>query len=249
MSLIIKDLYVEVDNKEILKGINLEIKENETTALMGPNGSGKSTLSLVLMGHPNYKITKGQILIDNEDITSLEPDERAKKGLFLSFQYPQEIQGVNIVNFLKTAYNSIYPNNKLSVMDFMKHIKEKMSILNMNEDFLKRDLNLGFSGGEKKRSEILQMLILEPKYAILDETDSGLDVDALKDVSKGINELKKNKSGILLITHYQRILHYVIPDKVYVLMNGKIIASGSKELAEEIEKKGYKLFSNTFSST
>ncbi|MEM3373741.1 MAG: Fe-S cluster assembly ATPase SufC [Candidatus Woesearchaeota archaeon] len=242
MSLIIKDLYVEVDNKEILKGINLEIKENEITALMGPNGSGKSTLSLVLMGHPNYKITKGQILLDNEDITFLEPDERAKKGLFLSFQYPQEIQGVNIVNFLKTAYNSIYPENKISVMDFVKMINKKMSFLNMKSDFTKRDLNVGFSGGEKKRSEILQMLVLQPKYAILDETDSGLDVDALKDVSKGINELKRNKSSILLITHYQRILHYVIPDKVYVLIDGKIIATGNKELAEKIEKNGYKIF-------
>ncbi|MEM4397164.1 MAG: Fe-S cluster assembly ATPase SufC [Candidatus Woesearchaeota archaeon] len=244
MALIIKDLHVEVDDKEILKGIDLEIKENETTALMGPNGSGKSTLSLALMGHPNYKITKGKIILNNQDITELEPNERAKKGLFLSFQYPQEISGINMINFLKTAYNSIYPENKISVMEFMKLVNEKMSLLSMNQEFTKRDLNVGFSGGEKKRSEILQMLILQPKYAILDETDSGLDVDALRDVSKGINELKKNKSGILLITHYQRILHYVIPDKVYVLMKGKIIASGNKELAEKIEKEGYKIFQN-----
>ncbi|MEM2130955.1 MAG: Fe-S cluster assembly ATPase SufC [Candidatus Woesearchaeota archaeon] len=244
MALIIKDLHVEVDDKEILKGIDLEINENETTALMGPNGSGKSTLSLALMGHPNYKITNGKIILNNQDITEFEPNERAKKGLFLSFQYPQEISGINMINFLKAAYNSIYPENKISVMDFMKLVNEKMSILNMNQEFTKRDLNVGFSGGEKKRSEILQMLVLQPRYAILDETDSGLDVDALRDVSKGINELKKNKSGILLITHYQRILHYVIPDKVYVLMNGKIIASGNKDLAEKIEKEGYKIFQN-----
>lgn len=244
MVLKIQDLHVKVDNKEILKGVDIEINEKETVALMGPNGSGKSTLSLAIMGHPYYKITKGKIFLNNEDITELSPDERAKKGLFLSFQYPSEIQGVNIINFLKTAYNSIYPNNKISVMDFMKLVNEKISFLNMNPEFTKRDLNLGFSGGEKKRSEILQMLILQPKFAILDETDSGLDVDALKDVSKGINELKKNNSGILLITHYQRILHYVKPDKVYVLMKGKIIASGNHELAEKIEKQGYKIFSN-----
>ncbi len=242
MSLIIKDLHVEVEGKEILNGVDLEIKKNETVALMGPNGSGKSTLSLALMGHPNYKITKGKIVLNKEDVTELSPDERARKGLFLSFQYPSEIPGVNIINFLKTAYNSIYPDEKISVMDFMKLVNEKMSLLNMNPEFTKRDLNLGFSGGEKKRSEILQMLILKPKIAILDETDSGLDVDALRDVSKGINELKKGNSGILLITHYQRILHYVIPDKVYVLMKGKIVASGNKELVERIEKEGYKIF-------
>ncbi len=242
--LTINNLHVKVEDKEILKGVYLQIKKGEIHALMGPNGSGKSTLSLALMGHPSYKITKGSVFMEEKNILSLSPDKRAKLGLFLSFQYPSEISGVGLVNFLRTSYNATHPKNKISVSAFMELLYQKMNILKMDKDFVKRDLNVGFSGGEKKRCEMLQMLLLEPKFALLDETDSGLDVDALRDVANGISTLKKEKPGILLITHYQKILHYIKPDKVHVLVKGKIVSTGDYKLAEKIEKSGYKLFEN-----
>jgi len=235
----IKDLHVEIGGQEILKGINLEVPKGKIVALMGPNGSGKSTLANTIMGHPSYKITKGKIFLDGEDITSLSPDIRAKKGLFLSFQYPAEISGVTISNFLRAALNS-RRTEKISVLDFHKLIRQKMEELKIDSSFGKRYLNLGFSGGEKKRAEILQMSILEPTYALLDETDSGLDVDALKIVCKGINKLKNKDRGMLIITHYFKMLDYIVPDIVYVMHKGKIIKSGNKKLALEIEKNGYK---------
>ena len=220
----IKDLHVEIGGQEILKGINLEVPKGKIVALMG---------------HPSYKITKGKIFLDGEDITSLSPDIRAKKGLFLSFQYPAEISGVTISNFLRAALNS-RRTEKISVLDFHKLIRQKMEELKIDSSFGKRYLNLGFSGGEKKRAEILQMSILEPTYALLDETDSGLDVDALKIVCKGINKLKNKDRGMLIITHYFKMLDYIVPDIVYVMHKGKIIKSGNKKLALEIEKNGYK---------
>ena len=236
----IENLYVKVEDKEILKGINLTIKKGEIHALMGPNGSGKSTLSFALMGHPKYEITKGKVTMDGKNLLDMEVDERAKAGLFLSFQYPSEIQGVSLANFLRTAYNEV-KTTKTNVMDFMKRMYEKMALLEMDKEFAKRHVNVGFSGGEKKRTEMLQMAILEPKYAILDETDSGLDIDALKVVAKSIRKLVGPSLGVLIITHYQRILHHIQPDKVHVLMDGKIVKSGSHKLAEDIEKKGYKI--------
>lgn len=236
MRLEIKDLHVEIEGKEIIKGLNLTINTGETHAIMGPNGSGKSTLSNTLMGHPKYKITKGSIHFDGKDITVLKTNERAKLGIFLSFQYPAEIPGVTLSNFLFTAYKSVYGN--ISPMEFSKILKEKMEFLKFNPEFAKRHLNEGFSGGEKKRCEILQMSILNPKLAILDETDSGLDIDALKTVSNGINA-KNEETSVLLITHYQRILKYVTPNFVHVYIDGKIVKSGGKELAEELEAKGY----------
>ncbi len=236
----IENLHVNVEGKEILKGINLTIKKGEIHALMGPNGSGKSTLSFALMGHPKYKITKGSVKLDGKNLLEMEVNERAKSGLFLSFQYPSEIQGVSLANFLRTAYNEV-KDVKINVMDFMKMLYEKMDLLKMNKEFAKRHVNVGFSGGEKKRTEILQMAVLQPKYAVLDETDSGLDIDALKIVAEGVKKLVGPELGVLIITHYQRILHHVKPDKVHVLMSGKIVKSGSYKLAEEIEKKGYKI--------
>ena len=236
----IKNLHVSVDGIEILKGINLEVKSGEVNTIMGPNGSGKSTLAYVLMGHPKYKIEKGQILLDGEDITSLSPDKRAKKGLFLSFQYPQEVSGVTLANFLRTAVNSLR-EEKISVMDFKKLLDQKLSLLEMDQSFGKRYLNEGFSGGEKKKAEILQLAVLQPKIAILDETDSGTDVDALKIISNGINAVAKQQNmGILLITHYDRILQYIKTDKVHILVDGKIVKTGGPELATDIEEAGYK---------
>ena len=235
----IKNLHVQVGDKEIIKGINLEIKEGEVHALMGPNGSGKTSLSFALMGHPNYKITEGEILLNGKDITKLKVDERARLGLFLGFQYPSEVSGVSIAQFLRQAHG-ITNKKKLSFTEFNTIIREKMSQLNMDTKFVGRYLNEGFSGGEKKRNEILQMSILKPQIAILDEPDSGTDVDALKLISLGINEiLKENKTGILLITHYNRILSYVKPDYVHIIQEGKIIMSGDFNLAHEIENKGY----------
>ena len=241
--LIIQDLHVSVEGKEILKGVNLEIDMGKTYALMGPNGSGKSTLANALMGHPKYKIDKGKIFLNGQEITNLKPNEKAKLGLFLSFQYPSEISGVTLSTFLRTCLNSI-KDEKLSVVEFHKLIKQKMSELNMDPSFSKRYLNEGFSGGEKKRAEILQMTMLNPKFALLDETDSGLDVDALKIVATGINKLRGPNLGILLITHYYRILEYITPDAVHVMYNGRIIKSGGKELAKEIEKNGYDFLTN-----
>jgi len=235
----IRDLNVSVDGKMIIKGMNLKVKKGEVHAIMGPNGSGKSTLSNTVMGHPRYKIESGDILFNGESILNDSPDVRAKKGLFLSFQYPCEIPGVTLSNFLRMAYNSLHETN-MNVMDFRKHLEEKMKSLNMDMTFAKRYLNDGFSGGEKKRCEILQMAVLGPTIGILDETDSGLDVDALKIVSEGINILNKNSNqGILLITHYQRILRYIKPDYVHVLVDGRILKSGGHELAETVEEKGY----------
>ena len=235
----IEDLHVEIDGKEIVKGINLDIKKGEVVALMGPNGSGKSTLSFAIMGHPKYKISKGKITLDDEDLTHSPTDIRAKKGLFLSFQYPHEIQGVTFANFLRGALNAIR-SEKMPVMDFLKLLKDKMNFLKMPENFAERYLNEGFSGGEKKRAETLQLLVLQPKIAILDETDSGLDIDSLKIVGECINSVRKN-TGILVITHYQRILHHIKPDFVHIMVNGKIVKSGDHKLAEEIEQHGYEI--------
>lgn len=234
----IKDLHVSIDGKEILKGITLSVDKGKVAAIMGPNGSGKSTLAYALMGHPRYEITKGKIILNGKDITKEAPDERAKKGLFLSFQYPQEIAGVTVSNFLRTALNA-KRKDKISVPDFHKLLHEKMELLKMDKNFSLRYLNEGFSGGEKKKAEILQMAVLNPSIGILDETDSGLDVDSLRIVANGVNKLKGPNMGILLITHYQRILDYIAPDKVYIVVNGKIAKSGGKELALEVEKRGY----------
>ena len=234
----VKDLKVKIEDKEILKGISLEVDRGKVVALMGPNGSGKSTLAYALMGHPRYEITSGKILLNGEDVTEARPDERARKGLFLSFQYPQEISGVSVSNFLRTALNA-KNEKKISVMDFHKILQEKMKLLKIDKSFALRYLNEGFSGGEKKRMEILQMAVLQPKIGILDETDSGLDIDALRTVAEGINDLKGSELGVLLITHYQRILNYITPDKVHIVMDGKIVKSGGKELALEVEERGY----------
>lgn len=248
----IKNLHVSVEGKEIIKGFNLKIKQGETHALMGPNGSGKSTLAYVILGHPKYKITKGDILLDNESILEWSPDERAKKGLFLAFQYPLEIPGVTVYNFLRSAYNSLKLNGEIkdkkqelvSALQFQKFIKEKIKLLGIKDDILKRYLNEGFSGGEKKRCEILQMAVLEPSFAVLDETDSGLDIDALKTVANGINRLSGPQMGVLLITHYNRVLNYVKPNHVHVLIDGKLVKSGGEKLAEELEDKGYDWVAN-----
>ena len=238
----IKDLHVSVEGKPILKGLSLTVNKGENHAIMGPNGSGKSTLANTLMGHPKYVVDKGDILIDGENIVKLSPDKRAKKGLFLAFQYPHEVSGVSVFNFLRASFNSITetPDSKpLSIIAFRKYLREKMEILGIEESFVKRYLNEGFSGGEKKKSEILQMAVLKPKIAVLDETDSGLDIDALKIVSEAINIMSGPDLGILLITHYQRILKYVKPKFVHVLIDGRIVKSGSMSLAEELENKGY----------
>ncbi len=234
----IKDLHVKVEGKEILKGINLKFEKGKIYALMGPNGSGKSTLANVIMGNPKYKITKGKILFNNEDITNINPAQRAKKGIFLSFQNPSEIEGVAISNFLRMALNSS-KNQKISVPDFHKLLKEKLKLLKMPENMSERYLNYGFSGGEKKKSEILQLALLNPKIAILDETDSGLDIDALKTIASEINMLMNKDKTIILITHYKRILEYLKPDKLFVMINGKIAIEGKDKLINQLEKKGY----------
>jgi len=233
----IKNLHVEVDGKEILKGINLTLDFGKINALMGPNGSGKSTLVNAIMGHPKYVVTKGKIIFEGEEITKLSPDKRAKKGIFLSFQYPKEISGVSINKFLKTTSKELNPN--YSLFDFKKTLKEKREILGMTEEMVERYLNVGFSGGEKKKNEILQMLVLNPKLIILDETDSGLDVDSLKTVSKGVNSVMNPEKTVLIITHYKRILEYIKPDKVFIMINGKIALEGEGSLADKLEAKGY----------
>ncbi|HIH43347.1 TPA: Fe-S cluster assembly ATPase SufC [Candidatus Woesearchaeota archaeon] len=238
----IRELEVSVEGKKILNGISLDIDTNQVTALMGPNGSGKSTLAYALMGHPKYKIDSGKILINGEDITELGPDERAKRGLFLSFQHPQEVPGVSVSNFIRTALNSV-KGKPVPVPEFLKLLRENMAMLKMDPAFASRFLNEGFSGGEKKRAEILQLAILEPKIAVLDETDSGTDVDALRVISEGINKVhEKTKMGILVITHYKRILNYLKPDRVIIIAKGKVVMEGSHELADTIETKGYKAF-------
>src|SRR3989338_3239424 len=234
----IKNLHVEIDGKEILKGVNLEVSKNEVIAIMGPNGAGKSTLGYAIMGHPKYKITKGQILFKGQDIAKLSPDKRARLGLFLSFQYPSEISGVSVFNFLRTAVNSVR-GQPVPVLEFQKTLWNTMAMLKMPQEFAQRNLNEGFSGGEKKRAEILQMAILKPQVAVLDETDSGLDIDALKTVADGVQSLISPELGVILITHYTRILNYIKPDKVHVMLNGRIVKTGGAELAKQLEEKGY----------
>jgi Fe-S cluster assembly ATP-binding protein len=234
----IEDLHIEIDGQEIIKGLDLEVGEGEIHAIMGPNGSGKSTLANVLMGHPRYEVTGGSITFKGEDVFELEPDERAKLGMFLAFQYPSEVPGVSVANFLRTAVNSVR-EEELSPMDMYRLIQEKMKIMQMDPKFAERYLNEGFSGGEKKRNEILQMLMLEPRLAIMDETDSGLDIDALQVVAKGVNELRGPDFSAVIITHYQRILRYIEPDRVHVMLDGRIVTSGGKDLAHELEDKGY----------
>jgi Fe-S cluster assembly ATP-binding protein len=238
----ISNLHASVEDKEILKGINLEINPGEVHAIMGPNGSGKSTLSSVIAGNENYEVTDGEILLEGEDIGELAPEERAHKGVFLSFQYPVEIPGVSVTNFMKTAINEHRKANgkeEMPANEMLKLIREKSELLEIDRKFLSRSLNEGFSGGEKKRNEIFQMAMLKPKLAILDETDSGLDIDALRIVANGVNRLKNQDNAILVITHYQRLLDYIVPDFVHVLMDGKIVKSGGKELALELEERGY----------
>lgn len=240
MSLQIENLHVSIGDKEILRGVDLVVRPGEIHALMGPNGSGKSTLASTLLGHPAFTVTKGKILLDGTDVLAMEPEERARVGLFLSFQYPVEVPGVRFLNFLRLAVNAKLPkDNPMLFHDLQKLIAEKVELLKFDKSILNRSLNEGFSGGEKKRAEILQMAVLEPRFAVLDETDSGLDVDALKIVANGINALATKDRGILIITHYQRLLDYVKPHFVHVLEDGKITRSGGPELALKIEKKGY----------
>jgi len=238
----IKNLSAGVEGKQILKGVNLTISAGEVHAVMGPNGSGKSTLAAVLAGRDGYDVSGGEVIYNGHDLLDLDPEERAREGLFLAFQYPVEIPGVNSTYFLKAALNEIRKakgESELDAMEFLTLVKERMKLLELNDDLLKRSVNEGFSGGEKKRAEIFQMAVLEPKLAILDETDSGLDIDALKIVSSGVNKLKRPDNAQLVITHYQRLLNYIVPDYVHVLVDGKIVRTGGKELALELEAKGY----------
>ncbi len=234
----IRGLKAEVEGKEILKGIDLVVPQGEVHAIMGPNGSGKSTLANVVMGRPSYVVTGGQVLFKGRDITTLRPDQRAQLGLFLAFQYPTEIPGVSVVNFLRSAYNAV-KGEKTSALAFRKRLKEKMTMLGVEDAMVNRYVNQGFSGGEKKKNEVLQLAVLEPDIAILDETDSGLDIDSLKAVAGGIRQLAGPDLGVLLITHYQRILNYITPDRIHVMMDGRIVLSGGPELAQELEQKGY----------
>lgn len=235
----IEDLHVTVEDREILKGINLTVDKGEIHALMGPNGSGKSTLAYVLTGRPGYEVTGGKVFYKGENILELAPDERAKEGIFLAFQYPTEVPGVSVVNFLRTAYNAVHPDDQKSAMQFRMYLQEKIEMLEIPSELVDRYVNQGFSGGEKKRNEILQMAVLRPELAIMDETDSGLDIDALKHVSSGVNKLAGEDVGIVLITHYQRLLNYIRPTTVHVLMGGRVVRSGGFELAEQLEAEGY----------
>lgn len=238
----IKNLHASVEEKEILKGINLTVNAGEVHAIMGPNGAGKSTLSAVISGNENFEVTEGDIILDGESILEDAPEERAHKGIFMSFQYPVEIPGISVTNFIKTAVNEARKargEEEIPAAELLKKIREKAELLEINKDFLSRSLNEGFSGGEKKRNEIFQMAMLEPKVAILDETDSGLDIDALRIVANGVNKLKGQNNAVIVITHYQRLLDYIVPDYVHVLADGKIVKSGGKELALELEEKGY----------
>ncbi|GKV56958.1 ABC transporter ATP-binding protein [Sporosarcina sp. NCCP-2222] len=236
----IKDLHVEIEGKEILKGVNLTINTGEIHAIMGPNGTGKSTLSSAIMGHPKYEVTSGTVTLDGEDVLEMEVDERAKAGLFLAMQYPSEISGVTNADFLRSAVNARREEgDEISLMKFIRELDNKMDLLEMDQDMATRYLNEGFSGGEKKRNEILQLMMLQPKFAILDEIDSGLDIDALKIVSKGINEMRGEGFGCMIITHYQRLLNYITPDFVHVMMQGKVVKSGGAELAKKLEENGY----------
>jgi Fe-S cluster assembly ATP-binding protein len=238
----IRDLHATVDGNEILKGINLKINKGEVHAIMGPNGSGKSTLAKILAGHPSYEVTKGEVLFEGRNLLELAPDERAREGVFLAFQYPVEVPGVSNAQFLRLAYNEKRKHlgeEELDPLEFKDLLKERAKIVEMDASFMNRSVNEGFSGGEKKRNEILQMAVLEPKLSVLDETDSGLDIDALRVVSHGVNKLKRPDNAIVLVTHYQRLLNYIVPDFVHVLSGGKIVKSGGKELALELEEKGY----------
>ncbi len=243
----IENLHVEVDGSEIIKGLDLEVGEGEIHAIMGPNGSGKSTLANILMGHPRYEVTEGEVTFRGQDIFELEPDERARLGMFLAFQYPSEVPGVSVANFLRTAVNSVR-EKELSPMEMYRLLQEKMRIMQMDPKFAERYLNEGFSGGEKKRNEILQMLMLEPRLAIMDETDSGLDIDALQVVARGVNEVRGPGFSAVIITHYQRILRYIEPDHVHVMLDGRLVTSGGKELALELEDKGYDWVRQEFGS-
>jgi Fe-S cluster assembly ATP-binding protein len=242
MLLEVKDLHAGIDGKEILKGLNLQVNVGEVHAIMGPNGSGKSTLSKVLAGHPSYEVISGEVLYEGSDLLELEPDERARSGVFMAFQYPVEVPGVSNSQFLRLAYNEKMKHlgeEELDPLEFNDYLKEKAKVVEMDPQFFKRSVNEGFSGGEKKRNEILQMAVLEPKLAILDETDSGLDIDALRIVAEGVNKLRSSDNAIILVTHYQRLLNYIQPDFVHVLADGKIVKEGGKELAIELEEKGY----------
>jgi Fe-S cluster assembly ATP-binding protein len=234
----VRGLHATVEGKEILRGIDLTVRQGEIHALMGPNGSGKSTLSNVIMGRPGYVVTEGSVVLDGENITTLTADERAKRGLFLAMQYPTEIPGVSVVNFLRTAYQSI-KGTQVSALEFRKHMKTQMERLGIEDSMVQRYVNQGFSGGEKKRNEVLQLAVLEPKIALLDETDSGLDIDSLKLVAESVNELAGPNLGVLIITHYQRMLNYITPQFVHVMMQGKIVKSGGPELSHQLEDKGY----------
>ncbi|WP_171313948.1 Fe-S cluster assembly ATPase SufC [Enterococcus cecorum] len=236
----IKDLHVSIEDKEILKGVNLTLKTGEIHAIMGPNGTGKSTLSAAIMGNPNYEVTQGEILLDGQNILELEVDERARLGLFLAMQYPSEIPGITNAEFMRAAINARREeDDKISVREFLKKLDEKMDLLNMPEEMAERYLNEGFSGGEKKRNEILQLLMLEPSFAILDEIDSGLDIDALKVVAKGVNAMRGDDFGALIITHYQRLLDYITPDVVHIMMDGRVVLTGDADLAKRLEAEGY----------
>lgn len=243
----IKNLHAGIEGKDILKGIDLEIKKGEVHAIMGPNGSGKSTLASVLAGKPDYEVTEGAVSFEGKDLLELAPEERAGEGVFLSFQYPVEIPGLSTTNFMKTALNEVRKyrgQEELDAATFLKLMREKMKLVEVDQSMLSRSLNEGFSGGEKKRNEIFQLAILEPKLAILDETDSGLDIDAIRIVAHGVNQLRSSENAILVITHYQRLLEYIVPDFVHVLYDGRIVKSGTKELAFELEKKGYDFIKN-----
>ncbi len=238
----IENLKAAVNGKEILKGIDLTVNAGEVHAIMGPNGSGKSTLAQVLAGRESYTVTEGRVLLDGKDLAELQPEDRARLGIFLAFQYPVEIPGVGNVYFLKAALNAIRKHqglDELDAIDFLAHVREKLKVVEMDESFLNRSVNEGFSGGEKKRNEIFQMAVLDPKLAILDETDSGLDIDALKIVAKGVNAMRSKTRAIVVVTHYQRLLDYIVPDRVHVLADGRIVRSGDRSLALELEKKGY----------
>ncbi len=239
-SLVIQDLHVTVAGQEIVRGLSLEIEQGKVHAIMGPNGSGKSTLAKVMAGHPDYVVTGGEVLMDGENVLEFEPDERSRKGLFLAFQYPSEIPGVSNANFLRAALQArLGEGEELEATEYYAKLYEKMDLLQMDRSFTSRAVNEGFSGGEKKRNEILQMAMLEPRYAVLDETDSGLDIDALRIVANGVNALRGPNLGILLITHYQRLLNYIVPDYVHVMAEGRIVRNGGKELALELEERGY----------